>query len=488
MTLRPDLDARLGTAISAWLVALFVTLSGLAAAAQVGDVAESIVPEDDQAEDRTFSVGLSGAKVDEDWYARLTLGFQWRIPELTIAREGRLFDEDQTHDLRLSFWAPLSLLLVDREPKGQSRFRDDEWDSAGEFMRILRRIEYGSPYAGVYLRAGELANVNIGHRTILSNYSNSADVDQFEWGMHGAFNTVYGGLELMLDDFTQPEVAGYRLYARPATFVNTASWWRRFAVGTSLVGDFRAPLVLATDETGRYVRTGQGGFDVENVDPTGVIGFDAELAVLRVERGQIVPYTDVNTHLGFGSGWHTGVFFGAKPADIVAIDGRLEYRMLGRNYIPAYFGPLYEVQRYAYRRPGDSPTLVPKLRWLQSGSENSLRHGYVTELGIDIGRAIRISGGWENSTGANNSLGYIQISVPAFRVFQFGAYYANANFDGAKGFFDLGSALAIVEARARIVKWLFVTGQLNRRWYLDSDGEYEPVDDFALGVSAVFGF
>jgi hypothetical protein len=480
---------RAGTVrLVASLGALLVLAAPWRAAAQVGAVEGSLLDDERQPAERTFSVGLSAAKIDEDWYARVGLGAQLRFPDLTIAREGRLFDADQTHELRIGLYAPLTVLLVDRDPTGAERFRSDEWDSPGEFLRILRRVEYGRPYAGVYLRGGELANVHVGHRTIVNNFSNGLDVDQFDWGFHGALNTVFGGGEVFVDDFAQPEVGGLRAYVRPVAFVDRTSWWTRFATGVSLVGDFRAPTTLATDAAGRYVRTERGDFDVASAVPTGVLGFDAELAAVRTDVVQLTPYTDVNVHLGFGTGWHTGFFLGVKTHELVGLDGRLEYRMLGAGYLPAWVGAFYETERHAFRAPEASPVRVPKLRWLQLGQESSLRHGYAAELGLNIGNVARLSGGWENESGRGNSLAWVQVVIPALQVVQFGLFYGNSSFHGARGFVELDDALAIAELRVRVFKWLFVTGQANRRWQLDADGRYEPVDDFAFGVSAVFGF
>lgn len=456
-----------------------------AAEAQVQDPE----PIGDETADRTLALGLTAAKIDEDWFARLTLAFNLRVRDLTIARQGKVFERDQTHDLRIGLYAPLTLLFYDNRPKyDENRFRTEEWDEAGDWAHILRSIEYGHPYDGVYLRGGELANVNIGHRTIVSNYGNGLAIDHAEWGVHGALNTVYGGTELLLDDVTDPEVGGLRIYARPGAFVNPASFGARVAVGMSVVGDFAAPVRLEVLRDGTYRQDGQNEFVVDAARPTGVLGWDAELQAVRGQRGSITPYTDLNAHLGFGTGWHIGTFWAAKPIEQLVIDGRIEYRLLGSGYLPTYFGSLYEIERYAYRAPADSPARVTRLRWLQLGEDRGVRHGAAAELGLNIGNAIRLDGGWEDHSGRGNARGWIHAAVTGFEFLQLGAWYTHANVQGAEGFFDLGGAMVIAELRVRTVKWLYVTGQTNRRWMFDGEGAYVPVDDFAFGLSAVLGF
>lgn len=436
----------------------------------------------------SLGIGVSAAKIGEDWWAQLGLSLLVRFPELTLAEDSDTFGGDVTGDLRLLFYAPLQFLIADRAPNDEDFFRDEAWDEPAEFMRILRVIEYGQPWGGVYWRGGELVNVRIGHRSIVDNYANSLDVDHFQWGLHVNTNTVYGGTETLIDNVANPDLIGSRFYVRPMAFVDRSSWWNRLAVGLSLFGDVDAPARLQTDAAGQYVPARDGGFRVERDLATGVLGFDAELAAVQTERVNVTPYTDVNTHLGRGAGWHLGVFNGFGLTDTVTLDLRAEYRLLGRNYVPTYFGPLYEIERWAYRALPGAPTRLPKLQWLRTGQENELRHGWLVESGLDVRRILRISAAWEDYTGPDNSTAWVRLEVPALDIVQFAAWYVNTRFDGAKEFFDLQNALAIAEARVMLTSWLYVTGQVNRRWQLDSDGQYEPVDDFAIGAGASFTF
>ena len=439
-----------------------------------------------------FSTGLSAAKLAEDWYLLASPSFVLTVPDLTLARGGELFERDQTHDLRLRFSVPLRFRVQDNEPvDGGGAFRREDWDEAAEYLRVIRGVEYGTPYDGVFFRGGELTDVRIRHRTIVDGYENVLDLDHFQWGLQSSVNTHYGGGELLLDNVADPELMGLRLYARPAAFADRTSPWSRFALGWSLVGDRAAPRALRASATGSYEVNADGNFIEDASGTTGIMGFDAEYTVPAGERVRLTPYMDANVHLGSGSGWHVGAFLGWQIAPDVVMDLRAEYRLLGEGYLPSYFGPLYEVERLSFLPVEGSPVRAPKRTWLDL-TYLGRRSGYLGELGFNIRNRLYLSGTWEDARGPNNNAAWIAVRVPAWSIVQFGARWVNTRFNGARGLFDPENALATAEARVLITPWLYVEGQANRRWALTEQGsargDYTPVDDFALGAGVTFGF
>lgn len=435
-----------------------------------------------------LDLSLTGNKIREDWFLRVGVSARIVIPDVPMSGDGDLFERPQRHDLRLHLYAPFTVLLKDNAPESEDRFRTAEWDEPSEYLRLIRSAEYGTPYDGLYWRAGELSNVRIGHRSIVDNYINTLEVDRFQWGLHANVNTVHGGTETLIDNVTRPELIGTRLYVRPWSFIDPSSVAYRLAFGVSLFGDVRAPAALAAAPDGRYLVDDDGEFIVERRDATGVLGFDVEMTAVQTDRVSLTPYTDVNIHLGQGAGWHLGTFFGAAVTDTVVADLRAEYRLLGRNYLPTYFGPLYEIERFAYLPVDDSPTRLPRLQWLRTGQEDSVRHGWLVELGLNVADIVRVAASLADHGGDNNTSAWIYVAVTAVQRVQLAAWYANTRFQGARNLFDLDNALATVEARVMLTQWLFVTGQLNRRWQLDTDGDYQPIDDFAVGAGASFSF
>jgi hypothetical protein len=473
----------------------FVATALIALAAQSGAAsasAQTMVPEaapsvEDRAE-RTLTLTLAASKVGEDWFALVAPGMRLVIPDLTISNNVEVFGEEQTWDLKFDFQVPLRFRMIDNNPQNEQVFRTEDWDSPAEYMRFVRSVEYGIPYGGVYLRGGELIDVRLGHRTIVDSYNNTVSVDHFQWGLQAATNTVYGGAELLVDNVAGPQLVGTRLYARPLAFVQESGFGRRFATGASIVGDWRAPAELTTNVDGTYARDDEGNFIVERDRAAAIAGLDVELTAVSTEKVTVTPYSDANFHLSRGAGWHTGVFAGFEPTEQLVIDTRAELRWLGANYMPSYFGPLYEVERFVFRAPESTPTALTKLQWLRTDQEDERRFGWLLEAGFNLGRYLHVAASWEDEKGPDNSTAWLRVSVPAISRVKFGAWWINSHFEGIGGFFDIETAMAVAEAQVMLTDWLFVTGQANRRWQLDGDGNYRPVDDFAVGAGAAIGF
>lgn len=456
--------------------------------------AQQIEPESGDSEPSRASVsgnlgaGIGAARIAEDWYLVITPTLYLQIDGVAITRESQLFDEPQVHPLRMLFDAPIPIRVSDRAPvDGGPAVRRELWDEPSEYARVLRWIEYASPYDGVYFRGGELPNVRIGHRTIIDSYDNAMNSDHYQWGVHHNLNTRYGGFETFVDNVTDPDAMALRLYARPWAFINPSSAARRLAFGATLAGDQNAPRQLVLTPQGDLEASDTGDPIVALGEPTGLLGWDVEMQLVASERVSITPYTDVNTHFGVGTGWHVGSFFGFQLTDTIVLDMRAEYRLLGRRYEPAYVGRTYEIERLVYLPVRGETLAVPKLDFV-SRQDSRRRNGYYAELGFNFAELVYVSGGWEDQTGANNNSAWAQLRVPALSVVQFGAYYVNTRFEGAAGLFDLENALAVAEARVSPLPWLYLDGQVRRRWEVSDDGDYSPVNDWSVGAGVSFGF
>ncbi len=431
---------------------------------------------------------IGAARLDEDWYMVITPSLHLQVDGVAMTRDSPLFDEPQVHPLRFLFEAPLFIRVGDVRPTDdQPAFRREYWDELSEYARIVRWVEYGSPYDGIYLRGGELSNVRIGHRTIVDSYDNALDGEHFQWGVHHNLNTRYGGLETFVDNVTDPDAMALRVYLRPWAFIDPQSSLRRLAAGFTLAGDQNAPRTLRVDGSDGYARTQQGDPIVEQSQATGALGWDVEYQLVASDRVSMTPYMDANTHFAAGTGWHVGSFFGFGLTDTIVLDMRAEYRMLGRQYQPAYIGRIYEIERVSFLPLAGQDLAVPKLEFMLAQPEQR-RNGYYAELGFNFADLVYVSAGWEDQTGANNNAAWAQLRVPALSIVQFGAYYVNTRFEGSAGLFDLDNALAVAEARVSPLPWLYLDAQIRRRWEIDNAGEYTPVNDWSVGAGVSFGF
>lgn len=446
-----------------------------------------------------LDAGIGPAKLGDDYFIRLNLGGAVATPALPLPLPSSWFDAEPSAPLRVGFYAPLSFRLT-----GEGDFfRADEWDEPGEILRTVRWAEIGQRYGAVRLRVGELVDWSVGHSTIMSGYNNSLDLDHFSWGVGGEVNTKMGGVELMVGDVVDPSVVGGRLYVRPLFFTGGPSFFDRLAVGVSVVTDTKAPKELKLETktntagetvvTGKYVRDKNGDLIVESESPATVIGLDAELPLLPAGDFVLTPYTDLNQISGAGAGLHAGVFLGWQAPANISIGGRSEYRILGKDYVASYFGPVYGVERASYlpvTNPDGSKTAqkFPKREWLAK-SDVEASDGFLTEANADVMGIVQIQAQYSTSADDQATGEFVsRATVNAGDAAQIGVYYARSGLSELAEIGDLKDALVVAEAKVPLNAFLYLIAQANRRWQLDDKGEYQPNDEYSFSVGTSVGF
>lgn len=446
-----------------------------------------------------LDAGIGPAKLGDDYFVRLNLGGAVATPALPLPLPASWFDAEPSAPLKVGFYVPLSFRLT-----GEGDFfRNDEWDEPGEILRTVRWAEIGQRYGAVRLRVGELVDWSVGHSTIMSGYNNSLDLDHFSWGVGGEINTKMGGVELMVGDVVDPSVMGGRVYVRPLFFTGGPSFFDRLAVGASVITDTHAPKELKLETTtnssgdvivtGKYVQDENGDLIVETESAATVMGIDAELPLLPPGDFVLTPYTDLIKISGAGTGLHTGVFFGWQAPANISIGGRSEYRVLGKDYLPGYFGPVYGVERSSYlpvTNLDGSKTAqkFPKREWLAK-SDVEASDGYLTEVNADVMGIVRVQAQYATSADDQATGEFVsRATINAGDTAQIGLYYARSGLSELSEIGDLKDALVVAEAKVPLNSFLYLTAQGNRRWQLDDKGEYQPNDEYSFSVGASLGF
>ena len=434
----------------------------------VPGVGELTEPQDERT--MGLDVGVGFSQIAEDSFIDTNLGFTFGLGKFSFG-----------------LLVPLRIRVIDDPPENDSAIREQDWDEASDYMRVLRFVQYGSRQDTFFARAGELSGVVLGHGTIVSGYNNVVDVNHFQWGLTGAVNLNIGGSEVLLDNLIDPDIMGLRLYVRPWQFIDPESYWTNLAFGVSLIGDIDAPqsLQLATD--GTFVVDDEHNLVVAESEGTGVLGFDVELQAFTNDLVSLTPYTDVNVHLGHGTGLYIGNLANFSFTDAVALNTRLEFRVLGEGHYPTYFDDLYELERLLFRPLDPTGQRRPKLQVLDLDPPDS-RLGWYGEGTLGILGMVFVTAGYEDYQGDDNSSFFARLALSNLGPVTLGAYYVNQNFDGVGEFFDLDNALLVSEVRVGVWGPLYVIGQFSRRFSAQEDGTYEPVDDWGVGVGASFSF
>lgn len=435
---------------------------------------------------------LAAGQLDEDFFVNVSVTFTTRFEVAKAFCHGFFPDPGDSGeqdacvtDLLMGLRVPLRLRMIDRTPKDTGTLREEDWDELSDYFKVLRFVEYGKRKEPVYLRAGELSGVVIGHGTIMNGYFNTLDIDHYQLGLNSNLNSRFGGVELMLDNVVAPEVMGARGYLHPWRFIAPSSFWTRYAIGTSLVLDVDAPLAFTIDDpvTGTPQIDSHNNLVLARSTVTGVFGIDHELLLVNTDLVDFIPYLDTNTHFEGSLGTHLGALTNLRPVEELTLSSRTELRLLGDNYLPDYFGALYEIERNSYF--GFGGIGEPKLVVTRERAEGQIAGAYGA-LTVDLTNLLVLTGSYEDYQGPNNASMMLQAKMPKLGPVSLGAVYRRAGFNGLNDAFGLDNALLIGEARYQLTPFFYLLGQYSRLWRLQDEGrdqgDYRTVDAWFAGA------
>lgn len=208
--------------------------------------------------------------------------------------------------------------------------RNEDWDQGYDFLRAIRYARYGykrNPEP-LYTRLGALDAARLGHGFVMNYYNNSLIYDQRKVGLELDYDFGIGGFESMTNNLGRSEIFGGRVYYRPLQLATNLPILRNFAIGATYVTDIDPDNYRATD------------------DGVTIFGFDAELPIIKTDLASLALYADLAKIVDHGKGQAAGVDFHLSGiAGLFEIGAQLERRFLDPEFIPAYFGPFYELER-----------------------------------------------------------------------------------------------------------------------------------------------
>ena len=429
-----------------------------------------------------LSMGPAWSAGESLW--RLTLGAGLRWESLPLGTQGYWFADDVTSDLRLQLQVPVQLRLRTFDGESAGTLRRSEWQGAEDALRVLRIVQLGQPHEPLYLRVGELANVRVGHRSVVDQLRNSVERDRFRWGASGSVVTRRGGVDVLVDSVVDPQVFGARLWLRPAPEEPVL---RRLRVGTSLFADPSAPRRLELLPDGRYAVDARGRPRVEEETWAAVAGVEAAWDWWLTPQGGVSTTVDVNTLLGYGAGLHLALVWGATLADRWRTDGRAELRWIGPGYAPAYFGPLYELHRMAWRAIGDGTQRRPRLEWLAT-EKGAARLGGFGELGLTWEEALRAEVAVWEEQGQGGAGWWLRLETRSVPRVVAALWWVQGEAPRLSDAFAADGTLLLSETRVLLLSPIYVGAYYGRRFEADGEGQYRSQPEYGVMLGAEMGF
>lgn len=275
----------------------------------------------------------------------------------------------------------------------EGKIREENFNDASDYLSIIRYIRYGLKNDPVFAKIGALDRYTLGHGSIMYQYNNSPGFDVRQTGFVLDIDFGQFGFESIYSSFAQAGIFGLRGFVRPLQLAGQTGIpiISNLEVGASYAGDFNDQAGIVSGFYNNTTNQLEVGIDKGNVN---IVGFDLGLPVLRTDLLGIDLYFDYAKIIDFGSGIATGVNFNFDGLGLVNVHAKLERRFNNGRYIPSYFGPLYEIERFRVNpAAGVFPPVRSKIRDLYFSTNED--NGYYGELGVNVLNMFDIVGSYQ---------------------------------------------------------------------------------------------
>ncbi|MBI5607440.1 MAG: hypothetical protein HY902_01015 [Deltaproteobacteria bacterium] len=273
----------------------------------------------------------------ERFRAGVEVGGAWRSGD-TFA-EALPFAEYGERNFAVGLGAPIRVRMLDGKPTDQCAtpgLRCQDWDKPGDWLRILRHFDLGSPETKGQIHVGDLTGLTLGHGSLVWRYYNNQLLDVWHTGAYAVFDNKSGGVSALVGDLLRMDLLALRAHGRPFR-----GGLRRLEFGLGVAAERREQVWQAD---GTHVRALTSDFQGSLSAPFAPsLVADLGYEIVAGNSGQLLTWLDAVWQVDRGVGAHLGMRAVVRGrSDSLA--ATLEGRYAGRGYLPAAIGPLYELQ------------------------------------------------------------------------------------------------------------------------------------------------
>jgi hypothetical protein len=322
-------------------------------------------------------------------------------------------------------------LQLDFNSKGKLRSQD--FNSVGDYLRIIRYARYGVKNDPLYVKLGALDYYTLGHGSIMYLYNNSPSFDARRIGL--VFDVDFGtfGFESIYSTFGEAGVVGIRGHVKPLKFTSLGDIpiIGNLEIGGTFAGDFN---MNASVTKGSYNAAANTIDKVNSNGSLKIVGLDLGLPLLSTGIVGVKLYTDFTKIINFGSGVSTGILAEFNGIGLINASAKLERRFNNARYIPSYFNSLYEIERFQIN--SSNGTFTSKAAKLDTIIADN---GYYGELFINFIGLVNIVGSYQrlDKDPESGILHLVTEVAPSSLPFVARAGYDKINIRGEKDLFKL---------------------------------------------------
>jgi len=376
--------------------------------------------------------------------------------------------------------------------KRLGRFRLEDYDSVHDFGRLLKYVTYGRKEDNLYISAGQRYASTVGHGAIVRRYSPSIDIDYPRASAQVDAYNNWGGFEIFTNDLLEWNTVSALAFIKPLSFLKEGNLLTQsLSIGVSGAMDWKAPWQLATDPVTGLRQLDANGRLVASTRAVKLLGFDAEIKVLKTDNIDLKPYVDYSLLIDGDGGLTVGLLgrFNVGTKVVHAFRSVTEFRVLGDRYIPSYFDTFYEIERFV---AAELPRINPDVANLATKQQTTFagygqRIGYYLEGSWGIAGAVGVTLAAEGVSNSPATNLVVHIEVPVLSFLQiFGSYYKRGVTEG-KDLISLDkTTVMFAGARLRILPFLFLNGRVYKTFRMNPqlqryDNQFGFVVDLEIG-------
>jgi hypothetical protein len=270
------------------------------------------------------------------------------------------------------------------------KLRTENFNETSDYLSIIRYVRYGLKNDPVFIKIGALDYYTLGHGSIMLHYNNSPTYDNRRIGLIADIDFGKFGVESIYSSFSPQGVFAIRGYVRPLQLTSASD--------IPIISNLEVSASFATDVNkdagilnGIYDPVKQE-FDVtEDRGALNIYGFDLGLPLLKSSGTDITLYVDYSKIVDFGSGVAAGVKFDLDASSLLNIAAKFERRFIQKNYVPAYFNSLHEINRFQV--DSSTGTFTSKVKFLSEFSEET--KGWYGDLFIKLLNLFDVYGSYQ---------------------------------------------------------------------------------------------
>jgi hypothetical protein len=278
-------------------------------------------------------------------------------------------------------------LDLNLEFTASGKIRAEDFNNFSDYLSIIRYVRYGQKNDPLFIKAGVLDFTTLGHGSIMYLYNNSPSFDNRKTGLEVDGSIGNYGFEAVYGNFARPGVAGFRGYVRPLQSVNIPIL-SKIETGFTIAEDLDSDAGISAGNYNPSSGVIQSAIDDGHIT---IIGIDLGLPLLRIARFSLDSYIDYAKIVDFGGGVAAGLSLNYNGLGLINLGLKLERRFNEAHYIPSYFDPLYEIERF--NLDAKDGTIVSRVQLLKGAVDP--QNGYFGELNVSAMGFFQAAGSFQ---------------------------------------------------------------------------------------------